>query len=364
MFQQQQRGPQQEIDLEQFLERISAGFNRVRQRLGGGGMSGIIILGFLLIAILWLATGIYTVDPAEQAALRLFGKFTATSGPGLHWYFPAPIGTKNVEKVTETRRMELGFRTLPGGGVPDVPIEAIMITGDENIVDVQMVVQYRIKNLREFLFNVSDPGEADRDVAPGRPEGRTLKDVAEVAIRQVVGSRNIDDVLTIEKEAVQSETKMMMQGLLDDYQAGILITEVKLQKVRPPAAVQSAFEDVVRAKEDKETAINQAQAYQQDIIPRARGSAEQVIKAAEAFKAERIAKAIGESSRFLSVLEEYQKSREVTRQRLFLEAMEEILPGITKFIVSQEAGGSLLQFLPLSPSTVPQLAPEPQPSSP
>ena len=348
----QQQRPAPDINLDEILEKISAGFKRVGEKLGGGGVRAIVLLAIGLVALLWLATGIYQVKPAEQAALRLFGKYTGElQGPGIHWFWPGPIGQRNVEAVTEIRRMELGFQTLPGGQVGDVPQEALMITGDLNIVDVQMVVQYRIANLESYLFRVDDPGELSRDIQPGFPEGRTLKDAAESALRQVVGQRSIDDVLTVEKEAAQADTLLLLQSILDSYFppgfTGIEIQEVRLLNVRPPDAVRDAFDDVVRARVDKESRINEALAYQQDQVPRARGDAQRITQGAEAFKQERILRATGEASRFLSVLREYQLSKEVTRQRLYLEAMEEILPNITKFIIAPDSGGNLLQFLPL-----------------
>jgi membrane protease subunit HflK len=182
------------------------------------------------------------------------------------------------------------------------------------------------------------------------PEGTTLKDATEAALRQVVGQRSIDDVLTINREAVQVDTLRLLQRILDDYKTGLEVLEVRLQKVRPPDPVRDAFDDVVRARVDKEARINEALAYQQDKLPRARGDAQRILQAAEAFKAERILRATGEADRFTSVLNEYKGSKAVTRQRLYLEAMEEILPGLKKFIVSPDTGGNLLQFLPLQDS--------------
>ena len=310
-------------------------------------MGAVVLVVAGLIALLWLATGFYQVRPAQLAALRLFGSYTGElQEPGLHWFWPAPIGTRNIEAVTETRRVELGFRSLEGGLV-DVSSEALMITGDLNIVDVQMIVQYRIKDLSNFLFKVDDPGDRERGVRAGAPEGLTLKDATEAALRQVVGQRSIDDVLTINKEAVQADTRLFLQRIVDDYNTGIEILEVRLQNVRPPDPVRDAFDDVVKARVDKEARINEALAYQQDRLPRARGDAQKIIQAAEAFKQERILRATGEADRFTSVLKEYRESQEVTRQRLYLEAMEEILPSITKFVLAEEAGGNLLQFLPL-----------------
>jgi membrane protease subunit HflK len=247
-----------------------------------------------------------------------------------------------------TRRMELGFFTTTTGAVSDQPSEALMITGDLNIVNVQMVVQYRIDDLEKFLFRVDDPGEVIRGIERGNPEGRTLKDITEAALRQVVGQRSIDDTLFERRVEVQTDTQHLLQRVLDEYNTGILILNVVLQTVRPPDQVRAAFDDVVNARVDKESRINEGKAFEQDQIPRADGAAAQIVKGAEAFRTERIARATGEADRFLSVLAEYQKSKEVTRQRLYLEAMEDVLPGITKFILAEDSGGNLLQFLPLT----------------
>ena len=223
-----------------------------------------------------------------------------------------------------------------------------MITGDLNIVDIQMAVQYRISDLEKFLFRVDDPGEGPRGIAPGRPEGITLKEATEAALRQVVGQRSIDDVLTIGREDVQEQTHRLLQEILDSYDAGIQILEVRLENVRPPDEVRDAFDDVVRARVDQESLINQANSYREDQLPRALGRSAQVTQAAAAFKAESIARATGESLRFLSVLKEYRQSKEVTRQRLYLEAIETILPNVTKFILDPGAAGGLLPLLNLN----------------
>ncbi len=322
-----------ELNFDQILERLRSFFGRIGIK-GGGGASRwpyFVIAIFLIALIGWLATGIYTVQPGEQAALRRLGKFEEITGSGLHWYWPAPIGTKAIVNVQEVRRLEIGIR-----GTTPILAEALMITGDENLVDVQLLVQYDIKDIERFLFRAADP------------DGAILKSATESALRQVVGKRDIDDVLTVEKEDVQSETKLLLQNLLDLYETGINIREVKLQNVRAPLQVQDAFDDVVRAKEDKERIINEAEAYQADIIPRAEGDAKRVKLLAEAFRAERIAKATGEANRFLLVLEEFNLAKDVTRQRLYLEAMEDILADVKKFIVASDTGGNLLQFLPLT----------------
>jgi len=337
-------GRRPDFDPDQIMRDLQRSWGRFIRRLPRG-LSGLLAFSLIVLALLiWSATGFYTVGPTDQAALRLFGQYRGLEGPGLHWYFPSPVGARNIEAVLETKTMELGFRP----GQRSVPVEAEMITGDLNIVDNQLVVQYRIVDLEKFLFRVSDPGDPDRNPAPGRPDGRTLKDAAEAALRQVVGQRTIDDPLFVNKEQVQEDTRALLQQILDDYNTGILVQQLVLQQVRPPSAVQDAFDDVVRARVDKEARINEARAYEQDRLPRARGAAQTVIQAAEAFKQARLARARGEAARFLSVLAEYQASTDVTRQRLYLEAMEDILPHIAIFIVDPAASSNLVPFLPLT----------------
>lgn len=318
--------------MDQILERLRSFVGKLRGGGGGNGLAYIIIGGFIVLLGIWLATGFYTVQPGEKAAVRLLGKYQGPPiGTGLHWYFPTPIGARDVVAVDEIRRLEVGVR----GNTP-VPIESQMITGDQNIVDAQLLVQYRIEDLEFFLFRAVDPA------------GATIKDAAETALRQIVGQRPIDDVLTIEKEAVQEDTRILLQFLLDLYETGIEVTEVKLLDVSPPSQVQDAFDDVVRAREDKERIINLADAYKEGQLPLARGDAAVLIEAAKAFKETRVAEATGQAERFLSVLAEYRKAPDVTRQRLYLEAMEDVLPGVKKFIVDPANSGNLLQFLPLT----------------
>jgi len=346
------RPPQQEetqLSFDEIIERLRASLPKL-PGIGGGGLIGILFLVMIVIAIVWAGTGFYTVGPDEQAVLRFFGKKSGTASGGLHWYYPAPIGKRDVVAVTTTRRLELGFRSGADGFTvaQSMTNESLMITKDVNIVDVQAVIQYKISNLSDFLFNVDDPGDADRGIPAGQPDGRTLRDIAESALRQVVGSRNIDDVLTTEKEQVQTEVLLIMRQLAKDYESGIDVLQVLLQNVNPPLEVQSAFEDVVRAREDKERLINLAEAYQASEIPKATGEAAKVTEAARGFKTGRIARAQGEADGFEAILEGYLLSPDVTRQRLYLEAMEEVLPGVTKFILSDSG---VLPFLPLSGST-------------
>jgi modulator of FtsH protease HflK len=338
-------GPRQpEMDFEQLLARAREGWNRLNRRLGGGGV-GLAALGIIgIILVIWLAIGIYTISPGENASLRLFG---AVQGPpvteeGLHWWWPGPIGKRDVVLVTGTRRMELGFRSNDAAAATPIPTEALMITGDLNIVDVQMVVQYNIKSLNGFLFRIDDPGDESRGIPEGRPDGLTLKDAAEAALRLVIGQHSIDDVLVRRREETEESTRERLQQILDGYQTGINVQGVELQDVKAPEEVRDAFDDVLRARQERDTKINQALSFEADIIPRAQGDAARIVEAAEAFREARVARAQGESDRFMSVLREYQNSREVTQQRLYLEAMEEILPGITKIILSPDAQSVLI----------------------
>lgn len=335
-----------EFDPNQVLQNLSDSWRRLTAKLPGGGGTSIGVIVIAIIAAgLWLASGVYQVSPNEQAATQLFGKFQTIQDPGLRWFWPAPIGKVQKESVTETKSMELGFRSDPG---IDVPVESLMITGDLNIVDVTLAVQYRISDLQAFLFQVDDPGDPDRGAREGKPDGRTLKDAAEAALRQVVGQRSIDDVLIREKERVQSDTATLLQGLMDGYGTGIFIQTVQLLEVTPPDAVRAAFDDVVAARSEKETRVNQADAYEQDRRPRALGAAQTTIQAAEAFKTARVSRAQGEADQFTAILEQYNQSKDVTRQRLFLEAMEEILPNVKLILIDEEAGGGVLPFLPLT----------------
>ena len=318
------RQEEPDVNFDQALKGVREFLNRFR--LGGGGVLVFLVFGLLLVAlVVWLGSGFYTVQPGEQAAVRLFGEFTDTRDEGLHWWWPSPVGGRDIVRVDEVKRLELGVR----GDTPNLE-ESLMITGDPdesgnpgeapNIVDVQLTVQYNIKDLERFLYRAVDPA------------GVTIKDAAETSLRQVVGSRPIDDVLTDKKEEVQEETRLLLQRLLDDYETGINVTEVKLANVFAPEQVKDAFDDVVRAKEDKARIINLADAYKEDILPRARGDAARLLQDAEAFRQERIALSTGESEYFLAILNEFRKAPDVTRQRLYLEAMEEILPGIQKII--------------------------------
>ena len=314
-------GPRQpELDFEKIMGGIRDGIGRVSQRLGGGGVGLAVALFVGLIIVIWAATGIYTTSPGEQAVLRLFGdaQETPVTQNGLHWWWPGPIGNKDVVRTDLVRRLELGFRSADGVANTPVPVEAQMISGDLNIIDVQMVVQYDIKNLSYYLFKVDDPGEDagdQRNIPAGRPDGRTLKDATEAALRLVVGQRSLAEVLAEERVNLELDTGVKLQEILDGYQTGINIISVQLQKVEAPAEVQAAFNDVLQARQDKVTATNQAQAYENQVIPEARGRAEQIIQPAEAFKRARIERAQGEADQFLSILAQF-NDRSITLENV------------------------------------------------
>ena len=296
--------------------------------------------GIPILLVAWLLSGIYMVRPDEQGVVRQFGKSVRITEPGPHYHLPKPIERVDKVKVKQVRRIEIGFRTYRPGPPAQyifMPEESLMLTGDEQIIDAQIIVQYQVKDPEKFLFNVRGL-EAERGA---------LMDAAEVALRQVVGQRPIDDVLITEKLQIEIDIRTALQEIIDRYDSGVTVREVKLQTVRPPKEVAAAFSDVVSAKEDKDRLIKEAQGYREDLLPKARGQAASIIRGAEAYKAERVKRAQGDTDKFLAILKEYEKAKNVTRKRLYLETMEQILPGIRKFVIDPEAGGNLLQFLPL-----------------
>lgn len=286
----------------------------------------------LIVVLLWLATGVYMVGPGEQGVVRRFGRHVSRTGPGLRFNWPRPIERVDVVNLAVVRRIEVGFRSEPRYRL--IPQESLMLTGDENIVDAQAIVQYRVKDPAQYLFRVMDPDQA-------------LRDATEVALRSVIGRTTIDDAMTVGRVKIQESTLDFLQQLLDTYQAGLLVTEVKLQVVDPPEQVKDAFHEVVRAREDRERLINEAKGYQEDIIPKARGQVEQNIRAAEAYKAQRVIRAEGDAAKFVSVLTEYEKAQEVTKQRLYVETMQRVLPKPQKIVISPQLEGGILPFLPL-----------------
>ena len=290
----------------------------------------------IIILVLWLLTGVYSVGPDEVGVVRTFGKFSRVAQSGLNWHFPLPIETVNTPKVTEVKRIEMGFRTLKNGQYRRVEKESLMLTGDENIVDAQMIVQYKIKDPVAYLFNIVGPE-------------LTVREAAEASLRTVVGRNKIDETLTTGKFTIQEETKEQLSAILDKYESGIHVVAVQLQDVSPPKEVMGAFKDVASAKEDKNRMINQAEGYRNDIIPKARGEAESMIRDAEGFKESRIKRSEGDAAKFTTVLKEYRKAKSITEKRLYLETMQKVLPGVEKFIVPDKNSGGLLNLLNLNP---------------
>ena len=323
------------------LEKTLQGLRALRDRMGGARKSWLYI--GLIVVVIWLLTGIYMVNPGEQAVVRRFGAMVGTTEAGIHFRVPWPVDRVDKARVAQIRSMELGFRSAESGNsnfVRPVPVESLMITGDENLVNIQVVVQYRISDLPAFLFQVWDPTDS--------PEGRTLRDAAETALRGVVGSMTIDDILTVGRARVQEETKVHLQQLMDYYRTGLQITEVKLQAVEPPEPVQASFKDVVSAKEDRARIINEAKSYSEDLLPKARGQAQQMLREAEGYKESRVRESQGDSARFLSMLQEYRLAKAVTRQRLYLETMAEVLAKVDKVIVSRDVASKALPLLPFT----------------
>ncbi len=292
---------------------------------------GILSVGALF---LWGLSGFYIVDEGNLGVETRFGKYIEPpTKAGLNWHFPYPIEQVELVNVKQQRYIEVGYRSAGGQGVGSVPKEALMLTKDENIIDVRLAVQYQVKNAKQFLFNVANPQA-------------TLKQVTESAERGVIGSSKMDYVLTEGRVDIVAKIKTEIQTMMDAYKAGIQITSVNLQDAQPPEQVQGAFEDAIKAREDQQRLINEAEAYANDVIPRARGAAARRIQEAEAYKEQVIAKSIGEVSRFTKLLTEYRKAPEVTRQRLYLESIEAVL-STTKTVMVDVKGSNNLLYLPL-----------------
>jgi len=298
------------------------------------------VLGIaLLLLLVWIVPSIfYTVKPDEEGVVTRFGNFSHRTSPGLHFKLPSPIEHAQTPQITKIRHAEIGFRSSPTGANKEVSAESLMLTGDQNIVDIKLVVQYRIADSVAYLFNVRRPN-------------KLVHDVAETVLRGIIGSKKIDEALTTGKAEVQGLAKEQIQTLLDKYQAGIQVVAVLLQDVDPPKQVAASFKDVVSAREDKERMINEAQGYANAVIPEARGKAAQILRKAEAYREEKIKKAEGDAKRFLTQYAEYKKAPIITRKRMYLETMEEILPEIEKYVVGGKSGG-VLPILPLSKNPI------------
>ncbi|MCX7103151.1 MAG: FtsH protease activity modulator HflK [Methylobacter sp.] len=292
---------------------------------------GLVSVGAL---VLWGLSGFYIIDEGTHGVETRFGKYVATTQSGLNWHIPTPIERVDVVDVKQQRYIEVGYRS--GGSeqtLGSVPKEALMLTKDENIVDVRLAVQYQVKDAKEFIFNIVNPSA-------------TLKQVTESAQRGVIGSSEMDFVLTEGRSEIVTQIKKEIQDVMDSYKSGIQITSVNLQDAQPPEQVQNAFEDAIKAREDEQRLINEAEAYSNDVVPKARGAAARKIQEAEGYKEQVIAQAEGESSRFSKLLTEYAKAPDVTRKRLYIESMESVLAGTNTVLVDVKGGNNML-YLPL-----------------
>ena len=325
-------------DIDEVIKKIQ---NTINRFFGSGkGGTKTLLFGLIILVVIWALSGLYRVLPDEQGVVLRFGKFVKTTQPGLNYHFPYPIESALTPKVTKVNRIDIGFRSErdsgfgTGGGVADVPEESLMLTGDENIVNIDFSVFWVIKDAGKFLFKIQDP------------EG-TVKAAAETAMREVIARSNIQSILTEGRSIIEIDTQEIIQQILDEYNSGIQITQVQTQKADPPDQVIDAFRDVQAARADMERSKNEAEAYANDVIPRARGEAAQILQAAEAYKKQVVAQAEGEASRFLSIYNEYAKAKVVTQERMFLETMEKVLADINKIIIDKNSGSGVVPYLPL-----------------
>jgi len=297
-----------------------------------------IALFLIVLVALWFLSGFYRVGPDEQGIVLRFGKYVSTTQPGLNYRLPYPIESVETPKVTRVNRTDVGFRStrdgLRQGAVSEIREESAMLTGDENIVDVNFSVFWVIKDASKYLFNIKDPDE-------------TVKAVAETTMREIIARRKIQLILTAARVQIEQETQKIMQQILDLYGAGIEITQIQTQRSDPPTQVIDSFRDVQAAKADKERSQNEAQAYANDVIPRARGEASQIVQQAEAYKKEVVAQAEGEASRFIAIYNEYSKAKTVTQERMYLETMEKVFANVNKIIIDKQSGSGVVPYLPL-----------------
>ena len=331
-------------DLDELLKRLNERFNGLFGGKGGGGNDGGDgfsagglpgggkLVGFLIgaLVLVWAASGFYIVNTGERGVVLRFGKYVETTEPGPRWHLPWPVEAREIVNVDQVRTVEIGYRSSAKSKVLK---ESLMLTDDENIIDLQFAVQYILKDPKEFLFVNRSPDD-------------TVLQVAETAMREIVGKNKMDFVLYEGRADIAARAKVLMQQILDRYKTGISISQVTLQNIQPPEQVQDAFDDAVKAGQDRERLKNEAEAYFNDVVPRARGVASRLKEEAEGYKLSVIANAEGEASRFAQIFTEYQKAPQVTRQRLYLDTMQTVMNNTSKILVDQKGGNSLL-YLPL-----------------
>jgi membrane protease subunit HflK len=336
-------------DLDQLWRNFNKKLNNLLKRKGGGGgqgggegpvgglpkrYSGGIGLLIGLLLLLWIGSGFYIVNEGQRGIVLRFGKYVESTQAGLRWHLPYPIEVVESVNVSQVRTVEIGYRNNVRSKVLK---ESLMLTDDENIIDIQFAVQYILKNPEEFLFNNREPENA-------------VLQAAETAIREIIGKSKMDFVLYEGREQVAAKATELMQGILDRYKIGIAISKVTMQNAQPPEQVQAAFDDAVRAGQDRERQKNEGQAYANDVIPKARGMAARLLEEAEGYKQRVIEQSEGDASRFRQVVAEYNKAPQVTRDRLYIEAMQQIMTNSSKVVVDQKGSGNLL-YLPLDKLT-------------
>ncbi|MEC7441976.1 MAG: FtsH protease activity modulator HflK, partial [Pseudomonadota bacterium] len=336
-----QGGGQTPPDIDEVIRRGQAKLKGLLPKGFGGWKAGMLIA--LVLLGIWAANGFYRVQPNQEGVPVLLGRFVGTTtNPGLHWNWPAPIGKVYTPDVTAENRIEIGLRTSGessrrGASVRDMPEESQMITGDENIVDIDFVVFWRISDAPNYLFNIRNPDE-------------TVKMAAESVMRAIIGQTPIQEALTSRREDIEARTLSSLQKLMSEYQAGIQVRQVQLLAVLPPKNVIDAFDEVSRARQDMDRLKNEAEAFRNDIVPRARGEAQQLLQGAEAYRQEVVNRAQGDANRFNSVYQAYRQSKDVTTTRIYLETLETIFSNVNKVIIDSEvgkAGGGVVPYLPL-----------------
>ncbi|QXP84249.1 FtsH protease activity modulator HflK [Methylococcus sp. ANG] len=335
---QQDTPPDLDEVLRNLQDRINKLFGRRPDGGGGGGNAARLagMIGAAAVAV-WGLTGIYIVDEGSRGVVTRFGKYVETTQPGPHWHWPSPVEAVTVVNVEQQRFVEVGYRSggrqQAVGSLGSVPREALMLTKDENIVDVRLAVQYQIKDAKEYLFNVLDP------------EG-TLKQVTESAERSVIGNSTMDFVLTEGRSGVAADIKAEIQEMLDQYRAGIRVITVNLVDAQPPEEVQASFEDAIKAREDEQRLKNEAEAYANEVVPKARGAASRLIQESDGYKEKVIARARGEAGRFERLLAEYEKAPDVMRERLYIESMQEVVGRANTLLLDVKSGNNVV-YLPL-----------------
>jgi len=330
-------GGSQPPDFEDFIRRGQDRFKGMFPGGAGGMGSRGLLLGILVLIAIWLFSGIYRVQTNQEGLVLRFGEWVNTTPPGLHWHLPYPIETVITPGVTDVQQIDVGFQGFPDrarGGTRDVEEESLMLTGDQNIIDIDFTVQWKIADAGQYLFNVRDP-EA------------TVKIAAESAMREIIGRTDIQPALTESRGLVEQSARTLLQDTLNEYEAGIEITELVIQAALPPQPVADAFSDVQRARQDRDKKKNEAEAYRNDVLPRASGEAQKMTEGAQAYKERLVKEAEGEASRFLSVYNAYRQDPEVTRRRMYLETMQGVLGNSDKVILDSGGSGAI-PYLPLN----------------